>query len=84
LDAVAFPVSNGQVHVVAQRCKGCSFCIEFCPRDVLVESEETNAKGFHFPVVAQDKVEDCAHCEFCTIVCPEFAIYTVEQSAMSS
>jgi 2-oxoglutarate ferredoxin oxidoreductase subunit delta len=79
LNAAAFPVPRGQVYVIPERCKGCDFCIEFCPRDVLVESEEINAKGYHYPVVLADKTDECADCQFCTLVCPEFAIYTDER-----
>ncbi|MGQ9796798.1 4Fe-4S binding protein [Desulfosoma sp.] len=31
------------------RCKGCGYCIAFCPRDVLQESKRFNAKGYHPP-----------------------------------
>jgi 2-oxoglutarate ferredoxin oxidoreductase subunit delta len=39
-----------------------------------------NAKGYHYPTVAEGKDESCVHCQFCSIVCPEFAIYTEEKS----
>ena len=73
LDTVRVP--RGQVSVIALRCKGCGFCIEFCPNDVLTESDATNAKGYRLPVVAPDKQQACAYCQFCTLVCPEFAIF---------
>lgn len=79
LDKVSVP--RGQVFVIPERCKGCEICIRFCPRDVLEVSLQTNAKGYHYPVVAQTKVDECVHCEFCTLVCPEFAIYTLEAVA---
>jgi 2-oxoglutarate ferredoxin oxidoreductase subunit delta len=47
---------------------------------VLAESEGMNAKGYHYPIVAEGKDESCVHCQFCSIVCPEFAIYTEEIS----
>lgn len=76
LDSREVPVPVGQVYVIPQRCKGCSFCIEFCPEQVLVESEGMNAKGYHYPVVAPGKEAACVNCAFCKLVCPEFAIYT--------
>jgi 2-oxoglutarate ferredoxin oxidoreductase subunit delta len=76
VDRAAVIVPRGQVFVIPERCKGCRFCIEFCPRDVLTESTQTNAKGYRYPVVAAGREDECGNCQFCTIVCPEFAIYT--------
>ncbi|GAB4325404.1 MAG: hypothetical protein Kow0010_07860 [Dehalococcoidia bacterium] len=73
-----FSVPRGQVFIVPSRCKGCRFCIEFCPRDVLTESSDLNAKGYHYAVVAEGKETACVNCQFCTLVCPEFAIHTEE------
>ena len=58
--------------VIADRCKECGFCIEFCPRQVLHESTEFNSKGYH-PVYA-DSDNDCLHCGLCELICPEFAL----------
>lgn len=78
LDSEQVLVPTGQVFVIAERCKGCRFCIEFCPEQVLAESTEINAKGYHYPVVAPAKEDTCINCAFCKLVCPEFAIYTEE------
>ena len=78
LDSAAVEIPVGQVYVIPERCKGCKFCIQFCPEQVLVESEGMNAKGYHYPVVAEDKAQACVNCSFCKLVCPEFAIYTEE------
>jgi 2-oxoglutarate ferredoxin oxidoreductase subunit delta len=67
---------RGQVFVIPDRCKGCKFCIEFCPADVLELSREINAKGYHYPVVRIDRSQSCIHCQFCDLVCPELAIFT--------
>ncbi|MBN1259765.1 MAG: 4Fe-4S dicluster domain-containing protein [Anaerolineae bacterium] len=76
LHKVNIPV--GQVYIIPERCKGCQLCIEFCPQHVLQESANINAKGYHYPEIAPGKELACVHCEFCTMVCPEFAIYTLE------
>jgi 2-oxoglutarate ferredoxin oxidoreductase subunit delta len=68
----------GKVYLIAERCKGCNLCIELCPRDVLQISSQINAKGYHYPEIAAGKESSCVHCDFCTMVCPEFAIFTVE------
>ncbi len=67
------PPVRGSVHIRPDRCKGCGFCVEFCPNDVLVLSSEFNAKGFHYPVVVADA---CVDCKLCTRLCPEYAIFS--------
>ena len=71
-------IPKGQTYVIPERCKGCRFCIDFCPKEVLEESPKINVKGYHYPVVAPGKEDACIHCGFCNLVCPEFAIYSEE------
>jgi 2-oxoglutarate ferredoxin oxidoreductase subunit delta len=71
-------VAHGKVYIIPERCKGCGFCIEFCPRDVLEESDETNSKGYHIPKIKEGKEGLCVNCQTCMLVCPEFSIYTEE------
>ena len=73
-----FRVPRGQVFIIPQRCKDCQFCIDFCPADVLERSTQLNPKGYHYAVVASGKEDACVNCRFCTLVCPEFAIYSEE------
>lgn len=76
LDIDEVKVPRGQVFILPERCKGCSICVEFCPCDVLELSENKNAKGYQYPEIISGKETACVHCEFCTLVCPEFAIFT--------
>jgi 2-oxoglutarate ferredoxin oxidoreductase subunit delta len=73
LDAEKREVIIGKVNVIDYRCKGCKYCIEFCPNDVLEESDEFNEKGYYPPRVKHEG--RCINCSFCETVCPEFAIY---------
>ncbi len=67
--------SHFSVDVLRERCKGCGFCIEFCPQKVLHESAEFNTKGYH-PAYA-DIENDCTNCGMCELICPEFGISVV-------
>jgi len=73
LDAGEHEVVVGRVNVIAGRCKGCKYCIEFCPKKVLAESKDFNEKGYHPPFVAVEG--KCVNCNFCETICPEFAIF---------
>lgn len=64
---------KGKIHIEKDRCKGCGFCVEYCPNDVLELSEEFNIKGYHPPFVKSE--EDCVYCQLCETICPEFAIF---------
>jgi 2-oxoglutarate ferredoxin oxidoreductase subunit delta len=64
---------QGVIHINKDRCKGCEFCVEYCPKDVLEMSGEFNIKGYHPPFVKNEN--DCVYCQLCEIICPEFAIF---------
>lgn len=81
LDSERMMVPRGLVNVIPNRCKECRFCVDFCPLHVFVLSPDTNAKGYHYPIVAEGKEEACIHCEFCSLICPEYAVFTVEVSS---
>ena len=67
--------SSGVVYVDVKRCKGCGFCIEFCPPGVLEFSVEFNAQGYHSPRLTDP--EGCTGCDLCGLYCPDFAIYAL-------
>ena len=66
-------MAKGFVGITVERCKGCGFCVEFCPTHVLALSSAFNSKGYHPPhVVAAEK---CSGCDLCGMYCPDFAIF---------
>jgi 2-oxoglutarate ferredoxin oxidoreductase subunit delta len=72
---VQITVPRGDVKIISDRCKGCGFCVEYCPKDVLVLSRGFNRKGYHPPEVA--KHGECVNCNLCEMICPDFAIFSV-------
>lgn len=72
IDKIKIP--QGEVHLIKDRCKGCEFCVEYCPKDVLEMSDEFNAKGYHLPRVKNP--DACVNCELCRMLCSEFAIWS--------
>ncbi len=66
---------HGIIYLRPNRCKGCGFCIAFCPPKVLEFSEEFNAQGYHPPRLANP--DGCTGCDLCGLYCPDFAIHGV-------
>jgi 2-oxoglutarate ferredoxin oxidoreductase subunit delta len=72
-------MAKGSVAITVERCKGCGFCVEFCPTHVLALSSAFNSKGYHPPhVVAGEK---CSGCDLCGMYCPDFAIFGAKRHA---
>jgi len=67
------PKRTGLTLINAERCKGCGFCVEFCPSHNLTLSKKFNAKGYHYPEVHEQGL--CKGCDLCGMLCPDFAIY---------
>jgi len=76
LDAGQVETPGGEVHILVDRCKGCAFCVEYCPRQVLEMSETFNRKGYHPPAIIDEQA--CVNCGLCEMICPEFAIFCIE------
>ncbi len=77
LDSKDVKQPKAKIHLIKDQCKGCGYCIEFCPKKVLEESEEINARGIRPPKIVDEK--KCMICSFCTAVCPDFAIFVTEE-----
>ena len=70
--------TRGKVSISNDWCKGCAFCVRFCPTGVLEMSDDYNAKGYHPPYVKNP--DECNDCKFCQLICPEFSIFvTLEE-----
>ena len=65
--------AKGKVFINRELCKGCGFCVEFCPFGVLEMSDGFNEKGYHPPEVINP--DACTGCGLCGMYCPDFAIH---------
>jgi len=62
-----------RVLINLDRCKGCGYCVEFCPRGCLVMSDKLSPKGYFAAEVADG--DKCLGCGLCEIICPEFGVH---------
>ena len=68
---------KGRIHIDQERCKGCSLCIEFCPKQSIFLSETLNMKGYF--VASFNEEKECTACGTCAVMCPEVAIEVYSQ-----
>ena len=61
-------LTRGTVVIAVERCKGCELCIPACPPAVLSMSDDRNALGYRFPLLAPG----CTACQACHAVCPDY------------
>ncbi len=57
-----------------ERCKGCRFCVDFCPRSIIDISGTHNGMGYFPAEAGGDQMEECTGCKICATMCPETAI----------
>jgi 2-oxoglutarate ferredoxin oxidoreductase subunit delta len=69
-------LAKKRIKLIKELCKGCGYCIEFCPNKVFERSEEITEKGVTPPTIKHH--DRCTLCGLCTRLCPDFAL-TIEE-----
>jgi len=54
------------------RCKGCLFCVYFCPKGLIKKGGKLNKRGMDCAEFVDNG--SCVGCGFCAVVCPECCI----------
>jgi 2-oxoglutarate ferredoxin oxidoreductase subunit delta len=68
-----------KVEINRKLCKGCYFCIRYCPAGVFAKSEEIGELGYNPAKV--EFPEKCTGCKLCLLYCPDFAIAVEEEKS---
>ncbi len=71
---------KGSIRIDPERCKGCSWCMEYCPSHAITLSSRLNLKGYF--VADFEEKKGCTGCAVCAVMCPEVAIevYQLEKT----
>ena len=72
-DSTAGKKRKGTVVLNEERCKGCTYCVRYCPTGALEMTDRLNHKGYTLPTLAHP--DKCNGCDLCGMYCPDFAIF---------
>ena len=63
----------GEVVIDPNRCRGCGYCVKFCPRGcIAIPGDKLSAEGYTLAVFSRP--ENCNACGACGWLCPHFAL----------
>ena len=76
-------MAKGEIAINDAWCKGCAFCVHFCPQKCLeITGEKINAGGNLVPTLTDP--EKCNGCGICGWMCPDLAINVYKYVESSS
>lgn len=64
----------GRIVFDIERCKGCGYCVQACPRGLIVINNTYNRKGYPVAAFKDKDNQECKACKLCAEVCPDVAI----------
>jgi len=68
---------RGKITIDVKRCKGCEYCIIYCPKKCITLSHDINMLGVRYAEFSNP--EACIACNICARVCPEVCIEVYER-----
>ncbi len=55
-----------------ERCKGCSLCVDACPKHIVAITEKMNRQGYRVAACSDEAL--CTGCALCAEMCPDTVI----------
>jgi 2-oxoglutarate ferredoxin oxidoreductase subunit delta len=68
---------RGKITIDESRCKGCEYCIIYCPKKCITLSENINVRGVRYAEFTNP--DACIACNICARVCPDVCIEVFER-----
>ncbi|MEK7849405.1 MAG: 4Fe-4S dicluster domain-containing protein [Candidatus Omnitrophota bacterium] len=61
-----------KIKINRKRCKGCQYCIIFCPKKNITLDKTLNESGVSPAVIITE--DNCTGCGICYLMCPDCCI----------
>ena len=61
-----------------ERCKGCTLCVNSCPKKIISVSDRLNNIGYYTVEIKEENKEKCVGCGFCYRMCPDSVITIID------
>ena len=68
---------RGKITIDKDTCKGCEYCVLFCPKRCISLSKDLNVRGVHYALFS--KPGACNGCAICARVCPDVCIEVTQK-----